>query len=594
MYRLADASVEPSRSADATWDGTPFMRAPGRQIRNCQDVELNMATENLGIALLHSRRAFDAGDATESSMPGQVSRHRQRPGQLPEPFAQEVRAHLDHLLHSPHFDGSARSREFLSYVVGEVLAGRAGYLKQATIAVEVFGRRPDFDAVIDPIVRVQAGRLRRSLERFYLLCGDSGSMRIELPKGSYAPVFIESRETSLPEPNAIQSVHGWPTVVVHPFAVHSSRDSAAAVQLVDELTAELGRYGILHVARPMGSSQSQPMVAAARFELHGIARDLGGTAQFAARLVDRGNGQQIWADEFHSRDEAAQAAGNPQNIGRLIAARIGAEHGVVARLMAGEQAARGFPAGDAFGAIARCQHFLFSRQVGALVPAIESLQQLTHRAPEIELAWTSLARLYLMNHSFELSGMFTPVEMAIGCANQSVLLEPSSARTRCLMATALLVKGELAAARRELDLALRPNSDSLAYREVIGWLTALCGDWDQGVALMRTALEHNPYCQPCVSHGLWADAMRRRDFNAAYAAALEYREPTFFWRELMITSCLGQLERFEEARASAAELLHAKPLFAQRGRRLIAHYIKSDDLRATIVEGLRKAGVEIA
>ena len=194
---------------------------------------------------------------------------------------------------------------------------------------------------------------------------------------------------------------------------------------------------------------------------------------------------------------------------------------------------------------------MFSRQIGALLPAIDSLQQLTSRAPEIELAWTSLARLYLMNHSLELSGMFTPVEMAIGCANQSVLLEPASARTRCLMATALLVKGELGAARRELDLALRHNNDSLAYREVIGWLMALSGEWDQGVALMRSTMDRNPYCQPCVSHGLWADAMRRGDFDAAYASALEYRDPYFFWRELMITSSLGQLGRREDAMAGA-------------------------------------------
>src|SRR5678815_4080595 len=104
---------------------------------------------------------------------------------------------------SPHFDGSTRSREFLRYVVDEVLAGRAAYLKQAAIAVEVFGRKPDFDAVIDPIVRVQAGRLRRSLERYYLLSGESNSIRIELPKGSYAPVFVET--TEMPAPRAARA-----------------------------------------------------------------------------------------------------------------------------------------------------------------------------------------------------------------------------------------------------------------------------------------------------------------------------------------------------------------------------------------------------
>jgi adenylate cyclase len=137
------------------------------------------------------------------------------------------------------------------------------------------------------------------------------------------------------------------------------------------------------------------------------------------------------------------------------------------------------------------------------------------------------------------------------------------------------------------------NSDSLAHRESIGWLLALTGEWNQGVALMRSAQDRNPYCQPCVSHGLWADAMRRADFDAAYASALEYREPNFFWRELMIASCLGQLGRLEDARATVLELLRAKPQFGLQGRRLIAHYIKDDALRATIIEGLRKTGLEV-
>jgi adenylate cyclase len=555
-----------------------------------------MSIENLGITRLPIKQHHAAAeDPLVFPGEGVVGRIGQRANPLPESLLQRVRSHLDHVLRSPHFDGSARSREFLHYVVEEVLAGRSVYLKQAAIAVDVFGRKPDFDAVIDPIVRVQAGRLRRSLERYYLLSGEADSIRIELPKGSYAPVFVETSEMPVPRMGRRESAQEWPAVVVHPISQASSRDDAFAAQLREELTAELCRYGIVHVTRPGDFNRPEPsLLPTARFELHGTIRDAGGEPQFAARLVDGKSGQQIWADEFHTTALHERWSGGAADIGRVTAARVGSEHGVIARLLAGEHAARGFQGGDDFTAIAQCQHFLFSRQIGALVPAVEALQELTQRAPEIELAWTSLARLYLMNHSFELSGMFTPVEMAIGCANQSVLLEPASARTHCLMATALLIKGELVSARRELDLALRHNSDSLAYREVVGWLLALTGDWDQGVAMMRAAQERNPYCQPCVSHGLWADALRRGDHAAAYSAALEYRDANFFWRELMMASCLGHLGRLEEAAGSAAGLLRAKPQFAYRGRRLIAHYIKSDELRATIIEGLRKAGLEVA
>jgi len=554
-----------------------------------------MPIENHGITRLNTRSLYlHAGSEEDVAVSGNAVLSRLRHGepQLSDSLVQRVHAHLDRVLHSAHFDGSTRSREFLRYVVEEVLAGRAVYLKQAAIAVEVFGRKPDFDAVIDPIVRVQAGRLRRSLERYYLLSGDLDSIRIELPKGSYAPMFVDTVDARPPSVTAPEAARDWPTVVVLPLVVHSARDQGAAAQVVDEITAELCRHGIVRVLRATDAVGQHP-TNPARFELHGIARDTAGGPLFTARLMDSHTGQQVWADEFHTQNRPERWSANASDIGRVIAARIGAEHGVIARLLAGEHAARSFQPVESFTAIARCQHFLFSRQITALLPAVESLQQLTSRAPEVELAWTSLARLYLMNHSFELSSMFTPVEMAIGCANQSVLLEPASARTRCLMATALLVKGELGAASRELELAMRFNSDSLAYREVIGWLTALTGDWDQGVSLMLSAMDRNPYCQPCVSHGLWADAMRRRDFDAAHAAALDYRDPNFFWRELMLTSSLGHLGRTEDAHASAAELLRAKPQFVHRGRRLIGHYIKSDDLRATIFEGLGKAGVHI-
>ena len=75
-------------------------------------------------------------------------------------------------------------------MVEEALAGRGEELTQAAIATQVFGRKDDFDALLDPIVRIQAGRLRRSLERYYLLAGKADPVRIGLPKGSYLPAFV--------------------------------------------------------------------------------------------------------------------------------------------------------------------------------------------------------------------------------------------------------------------------------------------------------------------------------------------------------------------------------------------------------------------
>src|SRR6185503_4526143 len=79
------------------------------------------------------------------------------------PGARAVRRQVARILASPDFDAPRRSREFLGFVVEEALAGRGELITQGSIAVRVFGRSDDFDATVDPIVRIQAGRLRRSL-----------------------------------------------------------------------------------------------------------------------------------------------------------------------------------------------------------------------------------------------------------------------------------------------------------------------------------------------------------------------------------------------------------------------------------------------
>ena len=93
-------------------------------------------------------------------------------------LAQAARAELHRVLGSPHFEASERNRRFLEYVVEETLAGRADRIKAYSIATAVFGRDANFDPQTDPVVRMEARRLRRSLERFYLAEGTSNSVRL--------------------------------------------------------------------------------------------------------------------------------------------------------------------------------------------------------------------------------------------------------------------------------------------------------------------------------------------------------------------------------------------------------------------------------
>ena len=106
-----------------------------------------------------------------------------------------IREQLDRIVKSGPFQQSRRRQRFLEYLVNETLAGRGDRLKGYNVALEVFDRPETFDPMVDPLVRIEAARLREKLREYYETDGQSDPIRIELPKGSYTPQ-IEFRQTA--------------------------------------------------------------------------------------------------------------------------------------------------------------------------------------------------------------------------------------------------------------------------------------------------------------------------------------------------------------------------------------------------------------
>src|SRR5213593_28397 len=100
-----------------------------------------------------------------------------------------IRQHLDRVLTSPTFQQVDRLKRFLAFITIEAVAGRSDQLKEYVIGVQVFGKEQSFDPRTDPIVRVQARRLRARLVRYYREEGGADEWIIELPKGGYSPMF---------------------------------------------------------------------------------------------------------------------------------------------------------------------------------------------------------------------------------------------------------------------------------------------------------------------------------------------------------------------------------------------------------------------
>jgi adenylate cyclase len=198
-------------------------------------------------------------------------------GQPRTPTADEVRVQLETVLSSSDFDASERNHAFLRYVVEETIAGNSHLIKGYSVAQSVFKRDVEFDPQLDPVVRIEASRLRRSLERYYLKAGQDDPIRIDLPKGGYVPSFevIDPLVTATADPvspapfdrpDRMPADPDVPTVAIIPFRNLDAnpRYEFFALGVTEELFAMLTHFDNLRVLALNTSLKLSPLSEPAR------------------------------------------------------------------------------------------------------------------------------------------------------------------------------------------------------------------------------------------------------------------------------------------------------------------------------------------
>jgi hypothetical protein len=125
---------------------------------------------------------------------------------MQETESDAVRAHLAKILASGGFVKADRLCRFLRFTVEAKLNGEEGQIKEYVLGREVFDRNGSYDPRLDPIVRVEARRLRTKLEEYYSGAGQADALRIEFPKGSYVPMIrpAEGAGPEISQPRASQ------------------------------------------------------------------------------------------------------------------------------------------------------------------------------------------------------------------------------------------------------------------------------------------------------------------------------------------------------------------------------------------------------
>src|SRR5215471_16290133 len=129
---------------------------------------------------------------------------------------EEARAQLQKILKSSLFARSQRMSRFLCFGTEHALKGSSDQVKEYLVGIEVFDRSKDYDPRVDPIVRVEARRLRAKLRAYYSSAGKKDEILIGFPKGAYTAEFRRRARGKAPAAKTVKSAETW--IAALPFS----------------------------------------------------------------------------------------------------------------------------------------------------------------------------------------------------------------------------------------------------------------------------------------------------------------------------------------------------------------------------------------
>ncbi len=538
-------------------------------------------------------------------------RNQPPPGPGTNPTKEAIRQQLAKILISPQFFNAPNLQNFLQFLVDKTLAGESGDIKGYTVATQVLGRKADFDPNLDPIVRIQAGRLRRALEQYYRGQGKSdGVVVIKVPKGSYVPVFRwVSRQKSaggvIPKAlkDPILMLPSGPSVAVMPLLnlTGDCKQDYFTEGLAEELTSELARYQEMQVIAYQSTrrwtgkkidARAAGQDLGVRFLVEGSIRKDAKTVKIDLHVVDTQNGRRVWGEQYCRELKADNLIALQEEIAQQVAGRIGSLYGVILQTLSRESRRKPPETLETYEAFLRFYHHVTIMSPETFAETLEVLEQAVAREPESGFAWSLLAFLYGQSYSLHLAPMDAPLERSLSAAQKGAALEPENQIARTALAHVYFFcnEQELFLAEAETALALNPNAAGLIG--FLGWLLALYGEWERGLTILEKGIALNPHFPGWFHMAPFFYFFLQEQCEEAYQEAMAFQMPQLFWDPLLRAAALGRLGRKKEGARALAELLCLRPDFPTNGPYLIRCYAKFPYLIDGLLDGLLLVGLK--
>lgn len=567
-----------------------------------------------------------------------------------EPVSTDAyREQLGRILQSPDFEATERGRKFLTYIVEETLAERSEWIKAYSIATDVFGRNASFDPQTDPIVRVEAGHLRRALERYYLTAGSDDPIVITIPKGRYVTVFDHRIPKALPpstevappayreadtgpsgrwhtrwhwpalalavlvgaallakslipfDEGAGPSTPDVPRLLVVPFEDLSAAANSGPLTrgLTQEIISQIAKFKDITVVEASPGDSSAERASATsrpvRYVLSGAIEIGKERLRLQVRVGNRDDGTILWANSYEGDLKVADLLQIEADIARRVATAVAQPYGVIFQADSSRRVENPPADWQAYSCTLTYYDYRTSLD-GKMHPTVRKcLEQAVARFPNYATAWALLSQTYIDEFRFHypIDPQSTPASLdrALAAARRAVELDPQNVRGLQAEMFALYFQKEIDAALKvgEQALAINPNDTELMGE--YGFRLAMAGKWDRGCPLIAEVRERNPGPLAYYEAALALCAYFGGDYEKAIMWIRKTTGPHNTYYHLIAAAIYGEAGLKSDAEKERAWLNANEPDVLKNLRAILASRFGRREDTEKVLGSLGKAGL---
>jgi TolB-like protein len=524
-------------------------------------------------------------------------------GAVPTFSTEEINLELQRALSFPTFKSSPTLSKFLEYIVLETVNGREQYIKEYSIAVEVLNRPTTFNSHDDAVVRIHAGRLRRTLNEYYLTDGINNPFSIFIPKGNYVPQFrhIEKARENSFIADTLHNAEAKPVVAIFPFKLTPKTEDTALFSLVlrEELSAELSRFEDISVigyhSKEIIAKINENILEAGK--LVGADYIIAGSLQYAeqririrANLLITATGEVLMTKSvdreiknglFEIQDEIVQN----------VVSAVGGYYGFIYQEMA-KAAPEKFTSNISTwqGIYA---YYLYERSftVERYTNALSALENSVKTNPGHALSWAMLGELYLDGAALGIVNVERPVEEGYHCAMQALKLDPRCQHGWHTLTWVNLFKGDKESCYDSAMQCIQLNPNSSVMVLGVGIMLFCAGYFDEGFPIIERAIKNTLYCPWRINGGFCIYFLWKKDYANAFYWAEKMDSGENFWEPLLKAVSLAYMNEDTAAKKELIKLLRIEPDTPAQLHRMLSNFLLSEELKETIVDGLHMAGL---